>query len=255
MTTIYDYPRFYELAFSFRDISKEADFMHHCIQELSHIPVKSVLEIGSGNAPHAGALTKLGYRYIGLEKNPTMIEYAREKWRTLKPSPRFIQGNMVGFHLNHQVEFTYVMLGSLYLNSNDQMSSHFRAVAESMPSGGLYFLDWCVQVADPMAYASHNRMKIERNGVTIESHFDISMIDPINQLYKEVWTIHINDNGERRTLRMIEKNRAIFPQEFLLFVENCTDFELVGWWHEWDLDHPLESIGESTRPLVILRRR
>lgn len=229
--------------------------MHHCIQELSHVPVKSILEIGSGHAPHAGAMTKLGYRYHGLEKNPTMIEYAQEKWQSLDPSPRFIQGDMAGFHLDHQVEFTYVMLGSLYLNSNDQLSSHFKAVAGAMPSGGLYFLDWCVQVTDPMAHASHNHMTIEQDGVTIESQFEISPIDPINQIYEEQWTVNINDNGERRTLRMIEKNRAIFPQEFLLFVENRTDFELVGWWHHWNLERPLDSIGESTRPLVILRRK
>jgi len=254
MTTIYDYPRLYELAFSFRDIEEEADFIHKCINKFSRIPVKSILEIGSGHAPHAGALSKIGYKYIGLDKNPTMITYAKEKWRSLVPSPRFIHGNMEKFQTDHQVEFAYVMLGSLYLNSNEQLSSHFKSVADAMPSGGLYFLDWCVQVSDPMAQSSNNNIVIARDGVTIESHFEISMIDQIRQLYKEEWTVNISDNGERKTLQMIEKNRAMFPQEFLLFVENCTDFELVGWWHNWDLDNSLDSSGESTRPLVILRR-
>ena len=36
---LYDYPRYYEIAFSYRDIGKEVDVMEECIRRFSKIPV------------------------------------------------------------------------------------------------------------------------------------------------------------------------------------------------------------------------
>jgi len=254
LNSIYDYPRYYELSFSFRDIEQESFFMHKCIKKFSTIEVKSILEIACGHAPHAGRMTSMGYQYIGLDHNPTMIAYAKEKWHELKPSPIFVEGDMVEFKLEKHVEFAYVMLGSLYLNSNEQMKNHFKTMASAISTGGLYFLDWCIQISDPMKPRVENKVRFNGQGITIDSSFKIRLIDQSKQIYEELWTVDINDNGLHRKFNMIEHNRAVFPQEFLLFIENCTDFELVGWWHDWDLNKPLDIPGESKRPLAILRR-
>ena len=37
-----------------------------------------------------------------------------------------------------------VLLGSLYVSSNEELRSHFDAVARALKPGGLYVLDWCV---------------------------------------------------------------------------------------------------------------
>ena len=51
---IYDYPEYYEVAFSFRDIPSEVSFMQECMSRFSHIPVNRVFEVACGPAPHAG---------------------------------------------------------------------------------------------------------------------------------------------------------------------------------------------------------
>ena len=75
---VYDNPKYYEIAFSFRDIPKEVDFIEQIIAKESKIPVKSFLEIASGNSPHMKELCKRDYSYIGLELSKQMIEYSRE---------------------------------------------------------------------------------------------------------------------------------------------------------------------------------
>ena len=58
---LYDYPQYYEIAFSFRDIEAEASFLDSCIKRFSKMTTRDVFEIACGPAPHAGALTQLGY--------------------------------------------------------------------------------------------------------------------------------------------------------------------------------------------------
>jgi len=252
--TIYDYPEYYEAAFSFRDIPAEASFIDQCIKKYSDIPVKSVLEIACGPAPHARELIGMGYSYKGLDINRNMLDHAIYNNRDLDPRPELIEGNMSNFQLAAPVDFAYVMLGSLYFDSRKEMSSHFESLARSLKVGGLYFLDWCIQFADPMAPDSHKTVLNELNGISAESKFNIRLIDPAEQMYEEIWTIRIDDHGRHKKFEMIERNRAIFPQEFLLFIEHRTDFEFVGWWRDWDFDQPIVGESNISRPIALIRR-
>ena len=76
----YDHPRYYEVMFSSRDTLSETNFMYECIKRYSQIPVKRALEIACAPAPHAGDFCRLGIAYVGLDINPSMIEYATSKW-------------------------------------------------------------------------------------------------------------------------------------------------------------------------------
>jgi SAM-dependent methyltransferase len=251
---IYDFPQYYEVAFSFREFAREAQFLHTSIQRFSDVTVKWVLEIACGTAPHAGELTRLGYRYMGLDINPAMLEYASFKWRDISPRPELLKADMVSFDTPCQVEFAFVMLGSLYLNSAAQLTSHFDAVSRCLRKGGLYFLDWCVQFVDPMAADGSTVTAHSDDGIDVESTFGITLLDRAQHLYEEVWTMNVNDNGKRHQFRMVECNRALLPQEFLEFVDGRHDFELVGWWRDWDFDKPITDTLEIDRPVVLLRR-
>jgi SAM-dependent methyltransferase len=252
---LYDFPKYYEIAFSFRHIEQEASFLHACIQRHSRIRVKRVLEIACGPAPHAGELTDRGYAYVGLDINPVMLKYAADKWRETPKPVELVEADMVSFTLPHQVDFAFVMLGSLYLNSQADMSSHFDSVARSLKPGGLYFLDWCVQFTDPMTPKIKSAFEAEVDGILIDSRFDTRLVDPARQLYEEIWTVDVDDHGRRRSFQMVERNRAVFPQEFLLFIQNRPDFEFVGWWHDWDLRKPIDEASEISRPVVLIRRK
>ena len=251
---IYDYPRYYELALSFRDIKVEAEFLHSCINSFSTVPVESVFEIACGPAPHAGDLVQFGYEYIGLDINRKMLDYARRQWRDLSPAPRLIEADMAHFEVPHMADFAFVLLGSLYLDTFDEMSRHFDCMARVLRGGGVYFLDWCVQYGDPLAYSNDNAYWIERDGIVIESAFDIKLINQEENLYEEVWTLGVNDNGQHHQFEMIERNKAVLPDEFERFIGNRSDFEIIGRFADWDLERTIKPGAEVPRPVILLRR-
>jgi SAM-dependent methyltransferase len=251
---LYDYPEYYEIAFSFRDIPQEVAFLHACIEGFSRYPTKRVLEIACGTAPHAGELAARGYHYIGLDINRNMLDHAAYKWRHLSPRPRFLQANMVSFDCDQKVDFAYVLLGSLYLNNVEEMTSHFDSVAQVLNPGGLYFLDWCIQFSNPLLHNDNNAYTIEQDGVEIESKFDIKLLDPACQMYEEVWTVNVNDHGRHQAFEMIERNKAILPGEFMKFLKSRPDFEFVGWWKDWNLQQPIVTKADVNRQVVLIRR-
>ena len=254
MPQIYDYPEYYEVAFSFRDIPSEVSFMEACISRFSHIPVKRVFEVACGPAPHAGCFTERGYRFVGLDNNRNMLDYAAYKWRDLDPRPEFIEGNMVQFQCPGAIDFAFIMLGSLYIDSRAELTSHFDSLSRHLKSGGLYFLDYCVHF-EPDLPSEVREWSADMDGV----HIDVAYVpDPspnrATQVGHNLLKAHVTDKGREIRLESDHVTRAIYPQEFLLLVEKTRKFEFVGWWNHWDLKQPIEKARRTDNPITIIRR-
>jgi SAM-dependent methyltransferase len=144
MSHVYDNPRYYEIAFSFRDFTHEVDVFEECIRRYAGVRVESFLERGCGNAPHMPELVKRGYRYIGLDINDAMLAYARSK-ASDTGNATFLKADMCNFRVEQTAQFAFVSLGSLFAPSTTDLVQHFRSVGDAIQSGGLYLLDWCVQ--------------------------------------------------------------------------------------------------------------
>ena len=66
--------------------------------------------------------------------------------------------------------------------------------------------------------------------------------------------MNVDDHGRHKSFVMTERNRAMFPEEFLRFIDDRDDFELVGWWRDWDMKKPIDQPSESERPVILVRR-
>ena len=252
MSGLYDNPKYYEIAFSFRDIPAEVDVFEECFKRFSLIPVKSVLELGCGNSPHMEELIKRGYQYNGLDLSPAMLDYSREKALRIGAESNLIHADMIDFSLDTKVDFVYVLLGSLYVKSTSELLTHFNSVAQVLKKGGLYLLDWCIQY-DPLSEGGDS-WEIERDGIKVKTTVSWKAINRVEQTFEETITLEVNDHGEKQSLIGKEIKRAIYPQEFLCFVLSFKHFEFVGWWNNWDLRQPLEQANKIDRPIALVRR-
>ena len=81
MKTIYQFPEYYEIAFSFRDIRREVDVLEEAASRFSRIPVRVFLEIGCGNSPHMKELARRGYGFVGIDLSEEMLAFSEEKAR------------------------------------------------------------------------------------------------------------------------------------------------------------------------------
>ncbi|HOJ34189.1 MAG TPA: class I SAM-dependent methyltransferase [Candidatus Hydrogenedentes bacterium] len=252
MNRIYDNPQYYEIAFSFRDIPAEIDGLENMMRQYSKIPVKTVLEVACGSAPHLPELARRGYFYVGLDHNETMLSYARQRADSCHAKATFVCGDLTDFVSPCQADLAVIFLGSLYVVDNEGMKKHFDAIARALRPGGLYVLDWCVDFIPATdlceTWTEH------RNGVRVTTTYHAVSVNRAAQTYRETVTLEVNDGGEEFVLQETAIKRAIYPQEFLLFVGARRDFEFVGWWNAWDLNQPLGTTESYFRPIVVIRR-
>ncbi len=253
MSDLYANPKYYEIAFSFRDIAKEVDVFQKCITQHSKIPVKSVLELGCGNSPHLLELLKRGYRYTGIDLSQEMLEFSKNKIsEEMLVKTTFLHANMNDFKLNNKVDFAFTLLGSIYAKTTADLLSHFNCVAEILNTGGLYFLDWCVNFA-PLSDTNES-WTIEKDSITVSTEYSGKIINPVEQLYEENIVLNVSENGQNKIISLKETKRAIFPQEFLCVVNNIKSLEFIGWWNDWDLGQELGKAAKINRPIIILRK-
>jgi SAM-dependent methyltransferase len=252
VSIVYDYPRYYELAFSFRDISHEVDLFEECISRYAKIPVHTFFELACGNSPHMIELNARNYRYIGLDLNDQMINYSRRKV-TDSGKASLAKGHMCQFALPESAEFAFVALGSLYAHNTDDLLNHFRSVAQVLPTGGLYLLDWCVYFSS--MHSMEESWETEQEGIRVKASVVGRVIEPVQQIYEESITLEVTEDGRTSTYSGTDLKRIMYPQEFLLLIRHNTEFEFVGWWNEWNMNDPLPSGKPINRPIVLLRRR
>jgi len=254
LSSLYDNSKYYEMAFSFRDIPSEVDVFEECFRRFSQIPVKSVLELGCGNCPHMEELVKRGYHYCGLDINENMLQYSTERASHLSRRVSLIQANMVDFSLAARVDFVYVLLGSLSVKNTSELMTHFKSVGEVLKEGGLYLLDWCIQYDPPWEAAGAESWETDSDGIHVRTTVSWKIVNRVEQTFEETIILEVDDHGERRSIVGKDVKRAIYPQEFLLFISALEHFEFVGWWNNWDLNQPLEDAARIDRPIALVRR-
>ncbi len=197
---------------------------------------------------------KRGYEYSGLDLNDAMLEYSREKASRIGAQVNLINGDMISFTLETRVDFVYVLLGSLIVQSTSELITHFDSVARVLKKGGLYLLDWCVQYETPFEVEGGDSWEIERDGIKIKTTVSWKAINRVEQTCEETIVLEVNDHGKQLRIAGTDVKRAIYPQEFLLFVSSLKHFEFVGWWNNWDLSRPLEQATKIGRPIALVRR-
>jgi SAM-dependent methyltransferase len=252
MSDVYSNPKYYEIAFDFRDIPAEVDVLEQVMELYSHIPVSTVLELGCGPAPHLAELARRGYQYTGLDLSPAMLEYAQSKADAVNASAKFTLGDMTDFGLAEQVDFCYILLGSLEARNTAELVSHFDSVSRALKPGGLYLLDWCVEFAP--GKNSTDSWETVRGQVTVKTTHQVNLIYPVEQIVEWSLVLEVEDGGAKKVFQEVFLSRQVYPQEFLLFIAARSDFEFVGWWNNWDLTQPLGGTYEVGRPIIVLRR-
>jgi len=248
---LYQNPKYYEIAFSFRDIPEEVDFFESAIKKFSYIPVKKVFELASGTSPYLEEWHKRGYEHAGLDLTRQMLAYVRQKARRSRIPVRLFRGNANRFSLPRlRVDLAYILLGSLFVSSNEQFFRHLDCVWKVLKRGGLYLLDGVVW----FNILSDNAQEwiISREGIRVKASWRFEVIDKVAQTFRDHGIVRVNDHGKRIRLTTSEVRKCFFPQEFLFLVQYHKKFKFIGWFEDFDLERT--ATGQS-RQVVILRKR
>jgi SAM-dependent methyltransferase len=250
---VYENPFYYDVAFGFRDIAKEVDFFEECIRRFSKIRVRRVLDIGCGTSPYMLELVRRGYFFTGLDISKAMLTYSLEKAKKAGIGIEVIHADMHNFRVKRKFDFAFCMLGSLEVETNDELLTHLDSVAACLNKGGLYLIDNSIQFDwTKLGGESWTVMKDE---LIINVDWSVAPINYVKQKVVERIILEVIEGRKKKVLRNERVCKLIFPQEFLELLGRNGKFEFLGWFNSFDLEQPLEKAEKFNRPITLLRRK
>lgn len=253
----YDYPAYYELAFSFRDLSHEADVITETIARYARTEVRDVLNLACGPSPHLPELARRALRFHGLDLNAHMLAHSQRKAHNAGAQASFTRQSMVDFTLATPVDYVFIALGDLYVRRTDELKTHLASVARALRPGGLFLLDWCIQFEPAAMFKPEGEhWHVTQGDVAVQCHVTMQPTDPLQQLFEEQFSMQVQHGATALHLASPSIKRAVYPQEFLTLIDSLGTLEFIGWWNNWDLSQPLSGASRNLfRPITLLRRR
>ena len=247
----YLYPNYYEIALAPSNTAQELDFFEAAIDKFSRAKVHRVFEIGAGTAPYLEEWGRRGYTYCGLDLSPAMVEFARNKAKRKSIKASFVLGDMRDLDRDlGPFDLAYVLLGSLYVRSNQEFLDHLNRVAGLLPPGALYLLDSFIWFR---IFHDYKRSWVrQKNGVRVHTRYRAEITNPVAQTYNECLTFTVDDHGNDIVIDGRTPAKVFFPQEFLCLVEMSGLFEFIGWYNDFSFTAEFRSQG---RHQAILRKR
>jgi SAM-dependent methyltransferase len=141
MPSIYDAARYYDIAFGWRDVPVECDFMLERFHSARGREAGSVVEIACGPGRHARQFAARGLRSIGLDHSEAMLAYARSQPGGDDPDVAWVVADMRDFTLDEPVDLACCLMDSLsHLLDLDDLR-HLEAVARNVTPDALYILE------------------------------------------------------------------------------------------------------------------
>ncbi len=132
---------YYDLLYSHRDIRAEVDFLEEVFESYSLVKVKKVLDVGCGTGFHSIELAKRGYKVMGVDLSPEMVEIARSKAKDF-PNVSFLQADATKLGFFEEFDAAIAMYGVIsYFISDTELLSFLGSVRRALKPGAVFVFD------------------------------------------------------------------------------------------------------------------
>jgi len=269
MTTseIYADARAYDIAFSDRDFAAECDFLAWCLAQHSPVTQRSFLELACGPARHAREFAKRGWRAVGLDLSPHMLQYAAQGAARDGVTLEWLAADMADFTLAQPVALAAnLMESTAHLLTNEQVVSHLRAVARSLLPGGIFV----IETAHPATLWRDSLPNAWTSRSTDAPHFASEPYTEIDVLFgasddpyhwiTQQWlvTVRLAVREAGKPPRIIEERQPMRwyqAQELKALIDLSGAFSQVWWYGDMCLPPPpLDDSDAAQRMIVVLRK-
>lgn len=133
--------------------AREVDFI---VEVLALKPDDLVLDVACGQGRHAIPLTSRGYRVVGLDYSPYLLELAREFAREAGAAVPFVRGDMRILPFACRFDVVYIFFTSFGYFSDEDNVRVLQEVRRVLKPGGRFLLDlW-----NPLRLAVHPRRQL-----------------------------------------------------------------------------------------------
>jgi len=218
------------------------------VKKFCRTRVKRFLDIGCGPSPQLREIARRGYEAVGLDTNPKMLQYLRQKASEEGLKVETIQADMKNFRIKGRCDFAFLLSGSLYVGSNNEFLRHLRCVANALNRGGIYLLE---NVMGELKPYGREEWTMNRDSIEVKTIFEATLIDAIEQTSQEKLTLQVNDHGTRKDLIWCARMKDFAPQELKSLIELSGYFKFLGFFRHLCL----EPLRENEKDNIILMQR
>lgn len=255
---IYDYPNYYDIGFGWNP-KKETDFLESCFSRYGRVPTKRILELGCGTGRLLIELAKRGFEPMGVELNPHMIDYARQKARQVGVALELVKADMASFKIDMPIDAAFCAIDTFrYLPDEESARSHLQCVSDSLRSRGIYVVDFnLVGLLNSYPKVEAEEWTIERDGVSVKvAHKIIGVPDLLKRRITERTTLNVTEGSLTKTIDTEDPFRTYTRDEFVDLAKSVGAFEIVAWHApDFDIEHSVEPGPETERVIAVLRKR
>ena len=215
--------------FDAHNISDDTDVKNSIIEKLLRKQkVNTVLDLTCGTGSQVFFLTKYGYKVIGSDFSPALLEIARKKALKEKLDIKFIDGDMRTLNIG-QFDAVITIFNAIGHLTKADFEKAIRNIYKNLKFGGVYIFDIFNLQAMTDAVVHDLRMDLKKTINNTQIHnIQYSIIDRINGFLTSYDSLTIQKNA-----KILEK----FKNEFTLQIYTAKElqnmlikngFEIVG---------------------------
>ena len=256
--TFYKAARFYDIAFDFKDVPGECDFLLEILQKHSDREAESFLECAAGPALHSLEFAKRGLHSIALDSSPAMVCYGKQRARAAGVDIDYVEADMSQFNLDRTVDLAAILMDSTsYLLDNRAVLDHLACMGRALRPGGLYILEMShprdVYNAGKSAQTEWTA-KREDTKVHIRWGRDEDFFDPCTGITHCSVRLDYEDGSEVGSILDKAPQRSFTANEWLALVEASESFEILEIYGAMDSSIPFDNRRPAWRMVPILQR-
>lgn len=260
MTRTYSLPHIYDIAFDFRDVKGEVDFLLRVAEKRLGYSVKSAIELACGPAYHAREFARRGIISTGLDLSPEMIAYTQGLVSKERLAMDVVEGDMRTYRSEKKYDIAYILIASFaHLLTNKDILDNFDCVANLLSENGVYVIVTAHPrdfwgVGEPYA---KTHWTMERDGIVVIADWggDDDRFDPLTEIDDVTVTFAVTENSETIVHKCPERLRRLSFQTFQALVQQSGRFEIAGLLGDLDESVPLSNERESGRLVAVMRKR
>jgi SAM-dependent methyltransferase len=255
----YTLPEIYDIAFSFRDVASEVDFLCEVAQKHLGRKLTSALELACGPAYHTREMARRRLEADGLDLEPHMAAYARRLIAKDQLQAEIFQGDMKSFRSNRRYDLAYILLVSFaQLESNQDILDHFNCAADLLVDGGILV----IETAHPRDFYGDETSIVDkswtitRGDVTVETNWggDNQQYDPLTEVDDIVVSFTVTTPQGVIRYEFPDKYRRCSFQTFKALVKLSGRFKIVDIFGAFDTAIPFSTAPQSWRFIPVLQK-
>lgn len=253
----YSFAKYYDIAFDFKDIPKECNFIEQLYSKYSSRRPESFIEFGAGPALHAIELGRRGLDVAAVDLSTEMVAYGLQKAHEAGVPLKYDCADMVHYQSAQKYDVASILMDSTaYLLTNDQVVEHFRSVAKILKPGGLYILEMShPRSVFQISQSTVNDWEMNRDGISVKVQwgFPEDRFDPISQLTDVSVRLEYEDGERQGVIENKAPQRCFTATEFEALVRAAGCFEILEWFGAMDIAIPFTNDEKAWRMIPVLR--